>query len=144
MSPQGIRLQRVPRLCRGGKAPPCTPIQPFKLDEDPKKWDKLTTWIEYLNYEYWWLGKCTSDIERLESEHDKAWQQFVDKIVRPHEMKEFVRNMASPMERANEREQTQRVVERPESEAKRIYLLTQEDPKRFRIPKAKRILLCQD
>ncbi|KAJ4176845.1 hypothetical protein NW755_014195, partial [Fusarium falciforme] len=116
---------------------------PFKLDEDPKKWDKLTTWIEYLNYEYWWLGKCTSDIERLESEHDKAWQEFVDKIVRPHEMKEFVRNMASPMERANEREQTQRVVERPESEAKRIYLLTQEDPKRFRIPKAKRILLCQ-
>ncbi|CAJ2508691.1 Uu.00g137170.m01.CDS01 [Anthostomella pinea] len=26
--------------------------QPFELDEDPKKQDRLTTWIEYLGYEY--------------------------------------------------------------------------------------------
>ncbi|KAK2020735.1 hypothetical protein LX32DRAFT_294844 [Colletotrichum zoysiae] len=50
-------------------------IQQFKLDEDPKKQDKLTTWIEYLSYECWWLDKYTSDIERLEPHHDKGWQE---------------------------------------------------------------------
>jgi hypothetical protein len=47
--------------------------QPFELDEDPKKQHGPTTWIEYLNYEYWWLDKYTSDIERLEPERDKLW-----------------------------------------------------------------------
>lgn len=53
----------------------------------------MTTWIEYLNYEHWWLDKYTSDIERLEPDHDKAWQELVDlKILRPHETKEFLRD----------------------------------------------------
>ncbi|KAM3552359.1 hypothetical protein MY1884_007246 [Beauveria asiatica] len=118
--------------------------QPFKLDKDPKKQDKLTTWIEYLNYEYWWLDKHTSDIERLEPEHDRLWQELVDEIVlRPHETKEFVRTIASPMERANEREQAEKVVKREESEAKRIYVLTQKDPKRLSIPQAKRISMLE-
>ncbi|KAM3456399.1 hypothetical protein MY3296_001678 [Beauveria thailandica] len=118
--------------------------QPFKLDKDPKKQDKLTTWIEYLNYEYWWLDKHTGDIERLEPEHDRLWQELGDEIVlRPHETKEFVRTTASPMERANEREQAEKVVEREESEAKRIYVLTQKDPKRLSIPQAKRISMMK-
>ncbi|KAG8426348.1 hypothetical protein J3459_008260 [Metarhizium acridum] len=118
--------------------------QPFELDEDPKKQDKLTTWIEYLNYEYWWLDKHTSDMERLEPEHDKLWQELVDKkILRPHETKEFVRTIASPMERANERERAQKAVEQAESEAKRIYALTQKDPKRSSIPKATRISMLK-
>ncbi|KAG5748613.1 hypothetical protein H9Q70_008726 [Fusarium xylarioides] len=114
--------------------------QPFELNEDPRKQDKLTTWIEYLNYEYWWLNKHSSDIERLEPEHDKLWQELVDdKILRPHETKEFVRTTASPMERQNEEDLAWKAVQRTESEAKRIYVLTQEDPKRLCIPKAKRI-----
>ncbi|KAJ4321052.1 hypothetical protein N0V84_005519 [Fusarium piperis] len=114
--------------------------QPFELDEDPKKQDKLTTWIEYLNYEHWWLDKYTSDIKRLEPEHDKLWQELVDeKILRPHETKEFVRTMASPVERGNERERAQKAVEQAESDAKRIHVLTQKDPKHSCIPEAKRI-----
>ncbi|KAK1242501.1 hypothetical protein MKX08_005313 [Trichoderma sp. CBMAI-0020] len=118
--------------------------RPLELDEDPKKQDKLTTWIEYLNYEYWWLDKHTSDMERLEPEHDKLWQEFVDKkILRPHETKEFVRTIASPMERANERERAQKAVEGAESEAKRTYALTQNDPNRSSIPKATRISMLK-
>ncbi|KAK7403871.1 hypothetical protein QQX98_010375 [Neonectria punicea] len=118
--------------------------QPFKLDEDPKNQDKLTTWIEYLNYEYWWLDKYTSDIERLEPEHDKLWQELIDKkTLRPHETKEFVRTTASPMERQNEEDMAWKAVQRAESEAKRIYVLTQEDPKRLRISKAKRISMLK-
>ncbi|KAI0549732.1 hypothetical protein F4679DRAFT_595523 [Xylaria curta] len=118
--------------------------QPFELDEDPKKQDKLTTWIEYLNYEYWWLDKYTSDIERLEPGHDKAWQELVDMdILRPHETKEFVRTMASPMERQAEEDQAMKAVQMAKSEAMRIYVSTQEDPERLRIPKAKRISMLE-
>ncbi|KAJ4311317.1 hypothetical protein N0V84_010522 [Fusarium piperis] len=118
--------------------------QPFELDEDPKKQDKLTTWIEYLNYEYWWLDKHTSDIERLEPGHDKLWQELVDKkILRPHETKEFVRTAASGMECEVEKDQAMKAVQRAEFEAKRIYTLTQEDPKRLHIPKAKRISMLK-
>ncbi|KAJ4230716.1 hypothetical protein NW757_013981 [Fusarium falciforme] len=118
--------------------------QPFELDEDPKNQDKLTTWIEYLNYEYWWLDKYTSDIERLEPEHDKLWQELVDKkILRPHETKEFVRTAASGMECETEKDQAMKAVQRAEFEAKRIYVSTQEDPKRLRIPKAKRISMLK-
>lgn len=118
--------------------------RPFELDEDPKKQDKLMTWIEYLNYEYWWLDKHTSDIERLEPEHDKLWQELIDKkILRPHETKEFVRTDASGMERQTEKAQAQKAVQRAEYEAKRIYVLTQKDPKRFRIPQTKRISMLK-
>jgi hypothetical protein len=114
--------------------------RPFRLHEDPKQQDKLTTWIEYLNYEYWWLDEYAKDIKRLEPGHDKAWQELVDqKILRPHETKEFVRTDASGFERENEKQQAKKAVERAESEAKAIYTLTQEDPQRLRIPKAKRI-----
>ncbi|KAM6513367.1 hypothetical protein FALCPG4_015796 [Fusarium falciforme] len=118
--------------------------QPFELDEDPKKQDKLTTWIEYLNYEYWWLDKHTSDMERLQPEHDKLWQELVDKkILKPHETKEFVRTAASGMECEAEKDQAMKAVQRAEFEAKRIYVSTQEDPKRLRIPKAKRISMLK-
>ncbi|KAH8656454.1 hypothetical protein BGZ61DRAFT_466529 [Ilyonectria robusta] len=118
--------------------------QPFELEEDPKKQDRLATWIEYLNYEYWWLDKYIGDIERLEPKHDKAWQELVDaKIPRPHETKEFVRTAASGMECQTEEDQAMKAVQMAESEAKRIYVLTQEDPKRLRIPKAKRISMLK-
>lgn len=118
--------------------------RPFELDEDPKNQDKLTTWIEYLNYEYWWLDKHTCDIERLEPEHDRLWQELVDdKILRPHETKEFVQTMASPMERSKERQRAQKAVERAKSEAKRIYELTQKDPNRLRITQAERISMIK-
>ncbi|CAH0019329.1 unnamed protein product [Clonostachys rhizophaga] len=120
-------------------------VRPIQLHEDPKKQDQLTTWIEYLNYEYWWFDKHTSDIERLEPDHDKAWQELVDlKILRPHETKEFVRTIASPMERQTEDDNALKAVKRAELEAKRTYNLTQEDPQRLRIPRAKRISMMKE
>ncbi|KAM3481147.1 hypothetical protein MY5147_000780 [Beauveria neobassiana] len=87
--------------------------QTVELDEDPKKQDKLTTWIEYLNYEYWWFDKYASDIERLEPEHDKLWQELVEKnILKPHETKEFVRTVASAMEAEMEKDMGRKAVQR--------------------------------
>ncbi|KAJ5009401.1 hypothetical protein K4K57_008860 [Colletotrichum sp. SAR 10_99] len=119
--------------------------QSFDLHEDPKKQDRLTTWIEYLNYEYWWLDKHTSDIERLEPDHEKLWQELAERnILKSHETKEFVRTDASGMEREREKDQAMKAFQRAESEAKRVYMLTQEDPKRLRIPKTKRISMMKD
>lgn len=118
--------------------------QSFELNEDPKKQDKLATWIEYLNYEYWWLDKHTGDIERLEPEHDKLWQELVDtNILRTHETKEFVRTNTSGMERQRDEDQARKAVQRADDEAERIYVLTQEDPKRLLIPQAKRISMLK-
>ncbi|TQV98793.1 hypothetical protein V2A60_007505 [Cordyceps javanica] len=119
--------------------------QPFELAEDPKKQDKLTKSIEYLNYEYWWLDKYASDIERLEPEHDRLWQELVDKnVLKPHETKEFVRTAAPGMECETEEDQARKTVQRAESEAKRIHVLTQKDPKRLEIPKATRISMLKN
>ncbi|KAL2877654.1 hypothetical protein SGCOL_006991 [Colletotrichum sp. CLE4] len=119
-------------------------MQPFDLDEDPTKQDRLTTWIEYLNYECWWLDKCISDIQRLKPEHDKLWQELVEKeILKPHETKEFIRTDTSGMEAELEEHQARKAVQRAESEARKIFTTTQENPDRARIPKAKRISLLK-
>ncbi|KAI3532306.1 hypothetical protein CABS02_13891 [Colletotrichum abscissum] len=118
--------------------------QDFHLDENPMKQDQLTTWIEYLNYEYWWLDKYTSDIERLEPEHDKLWQELVDsRILKPHETKESVRSTALALKGEAEKDAARKAVERATSEAKRIYQTTQDGPQRLRIPLGKRILMLR-
>ncbi|KAH9889146.1 hypothetical protein F4778DRAFT_785706 [Xylariomycetidae sp. FL2044] len=118
--------------------------QPFELDEEPKKQDKLTTWIEYLNYEYWWLDKYTREIERLAPDEDKAWQKLVDmNILRPHETKDKVRTYRVRFQHKEEEEQARRDVQSAKSDAERIYVLTQVDPQRVRIPSAKRLSMMR-
>ncbi|KAM0415927.1 hypothetical protein ACHAPT_013138 [Fusarium lateritium] len=80
-------------------------------------------------------------IERLVTRaHDKAWQELVDlKVVRLHETPESVRTDASSRQKQAEEDQAQEAVERARSEAAKVYKITQEDPRRLHIPKAKRI-----
>ncbi|ATY66999.1 hypothetical protein A9K55_000802 [Cordyceps militaris] len=118
--------------------------QPFELDEDSKNQDKLTTWIEYLNCEYWWLDKYVSDIERLQPEHDRLWQALVNKnVLEPHETKEFVRTPESGMETQTAKNKALIAVQQAELKAKQIHKLTQEDPNRFDIPSDKRISMMK-
>lgn len=49
--------------------------QPFQLQKDPTQQDALTTWVEYLNYEYFWLDWFSNAIQRLKPDHDKAWRK---------------------------------------------------------------------
>lgn len=39
----------------------------FKLSEDPKEQDELTTWIEYVNFGCWWLDRNTQHWQGLEN-----------------------------------------------------------------------------
>ena len=52
--------------------------QSFQLDEDPERQDKLTTWIEYLDFEYWWYDKDMRFVKRHQPQYDEAWKKLVD------------------------------------------------------------------
>ncbi|POR35149.1 Uncharacterized protein TPAR_04654 [Tolypocladium paradoxum] len=115
-------------------------IRPFQLEVDPKQQDKLTTWIEYLYFEYWWLDRHTASIERLKPDHDKRWQELVDlKVVFPHETKEFIRTTACGIQQGKERDRAHDTVQTAKSNAERTYWLTQKDPNRLSIPRPERI-----
>ncbi|KAJ6436650.1 protein kinase [Purpureocillium lavendulum] len=119
--------------------------RPFELQEDPKLQDKLTTWIEYLCFEFWWLDRYTDSVERLKPDHDRRWQELVDKkIPKPNESKDFIRTTPSSMQRQKEDDQAWEAKMAAEAEAKRVYFLTQKDPRRLNIPeeKRKRMLLA--
>ncbi|KHN96127.1 uncharacterized protein MAM_05975 [Metarhizium album ARSEF 1941] len=98
----------------------------------------------YLCFEYWWLDRSTDSIERLAPDHDRRWQELVDKkIPKPHEFKDFVRTTPSSMERGREREQAWEARQAAEAEAKRDYFLTQEDARRLTIPEETRMRMLE-
>jgi len=66
--------------------------QSFQFHEDPAQQDKLTTWIEYLGFEYWQLEWSTRSIKRLQSKYDGAWETLVESgVLRLDETAEFLR-----------------------------------------------------
>lgn len=114
--------------------------RPFELLEDPKQQDQLTTWIEYLGYEYWCLDGYTGDMERLGPKHDEAWKKLVDaKMVGPHDTIEDIRSMGGSLRRENDAQQAHTEVRMAKAEAERVYDLTQESPERFLIPEKQRV-----
>ena len=113
---------------------------PFQLKEDPGQQDKLATWIEYLNFEYWWLDQYTDTIERLKPHADKAWQKLVDsKVLRPGETRESVRSSSSLNRQQNEQDRAFKAVQRAAAQGRQVYTSTQIDPSRVNIPQEERI-----
>lgn len=114
--------------------------QPFQLQEDPKQQDKWATWIEYLNFEYWWLDRLTDIIERLMPKYNKAWQKLVDsKVLRLRETAESVRSDASLNRLQIEQDQALEAQQRAMAKAEQVYRSTQLDPDRLSIPQPERI-----
>jgi len=59
---------------------------PFRLKKDLKQQDKLTTWIEYLGYEFWSYHEDASYAKRFQRHHDVAWKKLLDSdVLRPGE-----------------------------------------------------------
>ncbi|KAK3305051.1 uncharacterized protein B0T15DRAFT_187720 [Chaetomium strumarium] len=91
----------------------------FQLDKDPTRQDKLTTWIEYLNYEYSWHDRYERSINSLRQKYDEAWKQLVDSgVLRPGETDETLRTTESAFRRQGERDQTWKAVASAEAAAK--------------------------
>jgi hypothetical protein len=87
----------------------------FQLDEDPARQDKLTTWIEYLGYQYWWYDQHEV-YKRFQGRYDAAWKKLVDaKVLRPFETVESITNFDSLVQRVGEEERAEKAVESAKS-----------------------------
>ncbi|KAL8856975.1 MAG: hypothetical protein Q9178_006470 [Gyalolechia marmorata] len=51
--------------------------QPFQLAEDPRQQDGWTTWVEYLNFVYWWQDRYAAIMKASEPKHRKAWEEML-------------------------------------------------------------------
>lgn len=49
--------------------------QSFQL-KDPRHQDEWTTWVEYLNFQYWGLNRHISSAKASEAQYYKAWKDF--------------------------------------------------------------------
>ncbi|KAF2271533.1 uncharacterized protein EI97DRAFT_462771 [Westerdykella ornata] len=90
--------------------------RPFQLDEDAARQDKMTTWIEYLGYEYWWYDYHTGIVRRYQRRHDDAWKELVDSnVLRPGETEEGICNRDDPFEDVNKQKMAERAMDAAKS-----------------------------
>lgn len=81
----------------------------FTLEQDLDQQDKLTTWIEYLGYEYYFYDQAVNFVGRFQQRHDNAWQKLVDSdLLRPEETYEVICDVATAFKHENERQQAER------------------------------------
>jgi hypothetical protein len=79
----------------------------FELDEDVARQDKLTTWIEYLGYEYWWYDQYSIS-KRDQQRYDHAWEKLVNSnVLRLGESEEVIMQFDSIVQCASEREEAE-------------------------------------
>ncbi|KUI73485.1 hypothetical protein VM1G_08918 [Cytospora mali] len=45
-----------------------------ELMQDPRQQSALTTWMEYLNFEYWWYDQYVAALAKLRPTYDDAWR----------------------------------------------------------------------
>ncbi|KAJ9137658.1 hypothetical protein NKR23_g8955 [Pleurostoma richardsiae] len=65
----------------------------FEFNEDPKKQDQLTTWIEYLAYEHNFYSCRYAWYKRREKWYEAQWNKLVDSgVLGPRETYEFIWN----------------------------------------------------
>lgn len=111
--------------------------QSFQFHKDPAQQDKLTTWIEYLGFEYWQFEWSTRSIKRLQPKYDEAWKKLVDSgLLRLDETAEFVRTDESGFRCESEREQAENALKSAKSAAGAILKATERarnDPHRSKL-----------
>lgn len=49
----------------------------FQLLKDPQRQNERATWIEYLEFECWWLDANARTVQRRKPSHDAAWEELV-------------------------------------------------------------------
>ncbi|SPQ21428.1 2c21dfe6-ac02-4bdf-bd79-7703c72d2fae [Thermothielavioides terrestris] len=111
----------------------------FHFDEDPKRQDSLTTWIEYVNYECAWYDDHVRAVERLRPRHEEAWKALVDSgVLRPGETEEYLLTDESALQRQAEIDQAEMAVKSAEEFAEAALRETAKarvDPRRSRYTK---------
>ncbi len=83
----------------------------FEFAEDPKHQDQLTTWIEYLTYEYNFYSQRYEWHKRREKWYNAQWKKLMDSgVLRPHETHEFILDVESSFQHTSERTQAEQAV----------------------------------
>ncbi|KAI4287427.1 MAG: hypothetical protein L6R35_003311, partial [Caloplaca aegaea] len=86
--------------------------RPFEPIEDLEHQDKLTTWIEFLDYEYWLYDKDMKFVKRRQPQYDEAWKELLDShVLRHFENEAFICSIDSAFYHQAERQQAENVVE---------------------------------
>ncbi len=63
----------------------------FQLDQDPKRQDTVTTWIEYLCFSYWWVDSQRSHVRDHKPKYDYYWTKLKESgLLRPSEAEDYV------------------------------------------------------
>ncbi|KAF2185447.1 hypothetical protein K469DRAFT_665039 [Zopfia rhizophila CBS 207.26] len=52
--------------------------RPLQLMKDPRKQTEWTTWLEYLNFEQWWLERHAAAAEAEERQYHQAWKRLLE------------------------------------------------------------------
>ena len=106
----------------------------FQLQKNLMQQDALTTWIEYLNFEYFWLDWFSNAVQRLKSNRDKIWQKLIDfKMLRSHEIETFLQIFRNLNQSNADKKHAWKTVKRTTSKIKQIYTLIQSDSRRMNI-----------
>ncbi|PTB49199.1 hypothetical protein M431DRAFT_98005, partial [Trichoderma harzianum CBS 226.95] len=66
----------------------------FRLEADPRQQDAWTTWVEYLNFEYFERDRLAALLMRLEQDYINAWDKFL--VVDSSRFDAFGRPLAEP------------------------------------------------
>ena len=48
----------------------------FRLEDDPRQQGDWTTWVEYLNFEYWQADRQAASFKGMESHYHDAWDSL--------------------------------------------------------------------
>ena len=63
----------------------------FQLDQDPKRQDIVTTWIEYLCFAYWWVDSQRSYLREHQPKYDYYWTKLKESgLLRPSETEDYI------------------------------------------------------
>lgn len=86
--------------------------RPFQLERNLDRQDKLTTWIEYLGYEYWSYDYPATFVKRLQRRHDRGWKKLVDSnLLRPEETYDVICDINTSFQHGNEEERAEKAVQ---------------------------------
>lgn len=93
----------------------------FEFEKHVEQQDKLTTWIEYLNYEYSWLDKHTRSLTHFQPAYDKGRQKLLDSgVLLPGETIAGFFGMESVLRRQGERDAAKKAVEHAQTAGRAI------------------------
>lgn len=86
--------------------------QRFQFDQDPRRQEQWTTFVEYLEFECWWFDKFSGDVALLQQQHDAALENLRDfNVLKGSQTEEDLLDDETETQRVIKKEQITRAVD---------------------------------